>query len=346
MQKVFRTILAILVTVNFISAQDSLHTIQIKAVGDIMLGTDFPKSRLPLNDGEYLLKDVYGILNKADITIGNYEGVLLDGGTPRKKCNDPTKCYLYRTPTVFVKNLVKAGFDIMSIANNHANDFGSEGVNSTKNILRENGIKFSGPIGEIVETKVDSISVGFIAFSTSPGNYSILNISCANEEVKSLSERNDIVIVSFHGGAEGSKALHVKDEMEIAYGERRGNLIRFAHSVIDAGADLVIGHGPHVPRALELYKGKLIAYSLGNFCTYKGFSVVGHKGLAPVLNVEIAKDGNFVSGKIISARQERPYGPVPDKEKKVYNLIRELTQEDFPETKLIFNEDGTFFPTN
>ena len=341
-----KTFYMIILVVSIITAQDSLRTISINAVGDIMLGTDYPVNRLPDKNGELLLKNVNEILSSADLTFGNYEGVLLDGGIPHKKCKDPTKCYLYRTPTSYVKNLQTAGFDIMSIANNHANDFGQQGVNSSKKTLHTAGIKFSGPISEIADTTINGIKISLIAFATSPGMYSLLDIPNAVVKIESLKKQYDIVIVSFHGGAEGETALHVKNQMEIAYGEKRGNVVKFAHSVIDAGADLVIGHGPHVPRALEMYKNRLIAYSLGNFCTYEGFSLQGSKGISTILNVKINNMGEFVSGNIISAKQERPYGPIPDNTKAAFNLIKKLTESDFPNTKLKFENTGFFYPAD
>ena len=117
-------------------------------------------------------------------------------------------------------------------------------------------------------------------------------------------------------------------------------MVEFAHAVIDAGADLVIGHGPHVPRALELYRERLIAYSLGNFCTYYGISVAGLKGLAPLLQVTLTEQGEFVQGRIISARQQRPLGPIPDVSNEAASLMKRLTEEDFPNTTLAVDEQG------
>ena len=97
--------------------------------------------------------------------------------------------------------------------------------------------------------------------------------------MRALDTTHDIVIVSFHGGAEGSKALHVPYGQETFYGENRGHLREFTHTVIDAGADLVWGHGPHVLRGMEVYKDRLIAYSLGNFATYGRFNTRGQQGL-------------------------------------------------------------------
>ena len=128
--------------------------------------------------------------------------------------------------------------------------------------------------------------------------------------------------------------------MEYAYGEPRGDVVDFARRVIDAGADLVIGHGPHVPRAMELYNDRLIVYSLGNFATYYGISVSGSKGYAPLLVTEIDGHGRFIGGQLRSYIQQRPYGPRPDDQLRALSMIRELTALDFPDGKLDIAADG------
>jgi hypothetical protein len=104
--------------------------------------------------------------------------------------------------------------------------------------------------------------------------------------------------------------------------------------MIDAGADLVRGHGPHVVRPLEIYRDRLVAYSLGNFATYYGISVEGIRGIAPILLATLDDEGRFVSGKIEPTIQLRPAGPAPDREKKVTALLRELTTAAFPLSEL------------
>lgn len=338
------TILLVVFFSTILPAQDiapsNKDTLSIIAVGDIMMGTDFPRNLLPSKNGRILLDDVKEILQSGDITFGNLEGVFLDGGKPKKKCRDTTICYVFRTPTSFIENLVNSGFDIVSLSNNHSNDFGDTGRVITRQTLSKAGIKYAGIIGETSDLDVNGLKIGVIAFSVSDYCYSILNIKRAQREVSKLKIEFDIVIVSFHGGAEGEDAKHVLGEDEVFYEEERGNVLQFSHAVIDAGADVVIGHGPHVPRALELYKDRLIAYSLGNFCTYRGFSIQNSKGLAPILKVKVDGSGRFIDGQIISARQYRPSGTKLDNRNRAAKLISELTSADFPETNLIINNSG------
>jgi len=314
--------------------------LQIAAVGDMMLGTDYPKNTLADDDGVSLLQDVAPVLRSTDLTFGNLEGVLLDGGVPAKTCKTLSACYLFRTPTRYAKYLKQAGFDVMSLANNHARDFGEEGRSSSMRALAEVGIHHTGRLGDVASMRVKGLRVAVIAFAPFGNSHDMLDTEKAVEKVKALAETHHIVLVSTHGGAEGLDATHVPFEEEFYHGENRGDVVAFSRAVIDAGADMVLGHGPHVPRALELYKGRLIAYSLGNFCTHWGISVASLKGLAPILVANLGADGRFLSGQIVSARQVRPDGPKLDSQHTAAKLIAELTREDFPETELDIDDRG------
>jgi len=319
-------------------------TITIAAVGDIMLGTDFPKNILPDDDGVGFLAAVTPILSAADIAFGNLEGVLMDGGEPVKQCRDPTACFLFRTPTRYAQYLSAAGFDVMSLANNHAHDFGEEGRSAGMLALDSVGIRHSGREGDVATWEIKGLRVALIAFAPNIGAHSLNDYAHAGELVAELAQRHDIVLVSFHGGAEGADVAPLPFAEEFYHDEPRGNVVTFAHTVIDAGADLVIGHGPHVPRALELYGERLIAYSLGNFATYYGISVEGPKGVAPILLAELDVSGRLVRGHIESAIQIRPGGPQPDLALTAFNSMRALTEQSFSLDELRFSEDGNFAP--
>lgn len=166
------------------------------------------------------------------------------------------------------------------------------------------------------------------------------DVPATAEIIRCLKDENDLVIVSFHGGAEGKDALRIPGGEEIFAGEKRGDVVRFARAAIDAGADLVIGHGPHVPRAIELYKGKLIAYSLGNFLTYGRFNIQGVSGTSLVLKIAIdLETGDFVEGTIVPVELRERGIPFIDPEKKSVRLIRELSAQR-PSTGLIIGDDG------
>lgn len=318
--------------------------ISIAAVGDIMLGTDFPNVRLAPDDGANLLKAMTPILKSADITFGNLEGVLMEGGEAAKKCKKSSSCYVFRSPPHYAKYLKIAGFDVLSLANNHARDFGEEGRTASMQALDTVGLFHSGRVGDVAQWKVKGLDVAWIAFAPFGGSHDLLDIPLAVKQIEVLVKNNDLVLVSIHAGAEGKDVQHVPFKDEMFYGENRGDVVKFSHAVIDAGADLVIGHGPHVPRAVELYKKRLIAYSLGNFLTYQGIRITGDYGVAPILKVTLAADGRFKQGQIISARQHRPDGTLLDKTHQAAKMIKELTKVDFPNTGLNVSKKGLITP--
>ncbi len=316
----------------------------IAAVGDMMLGTDYPENHLPDDDAVGFLADVTPVLSSADITFGNLEGVLLDGGEPGKKCSNPAACYRFRSPSRYVERFAAAGFDVMSLANNHARDFGEEGRLTSMRTLATAGIHHSGLEGDVASFIANGLSVALIAFAVTKNSNLMLDYEQSAETVAEQASSHDIVIVSFHGGAEGTDVLHLPFDEEEYYGEPRGDVVKFSRMMVDAGADLIVGHGPHVVRAMERYKDRLIAYSLGNFATYYGISVDGIKGIAPILVATIDDTGKFVDGRIHSIVQIRPDGPQLDETQKALNLIRDLSIQDFGAPGISFLQDGKIVP--
>ncbi len=319
------------------------RTVVITGVGDIMLGSSFPSSNyLPPYDNPFLLlKSVSDTLNSSDITFGNLEGSFLNEGDPAKKCKDTTLCYLFRMPEKYVSALTAAGFDILSLANNHFGDFGLTARIRTKEILDSVGINYGGLLEHPYSIfRKDSLTYGFCAFAPNAGTVNINDIEKAGEIVKMLSDTCDIVIVSFHGGAEGAEFQNVPKTDEIFHGENRGDVYKFSHAMIDNGADIIFGNGPHVTRAVEVYKDRFIAYSLGNFCTYGRFNLAGPNGLAPILRINVDTSGKFLSGKIIPAFQPWPGGVEIDKSRRVINKIRDLTATDFPDAVVKISDEG------
>ena len=309
--------------------------ISIAGVGDIMPGTDFPENRLPDDDGAGFFATVKPVLESVDIAFGNFEGVMLTGGEPAKKCQNPSACYLFRTPPRYARHLRNAGFDLMSLANNHARDFGEAGRDASMRALNAVGIRHSGRAGTVASWQQDDLRIAMLAFSPTAGSWPLLEIDVATAAIAKLVADHDIIIVSFHGGAEGKPgAERLGFGMEFAYGEPRGDVVAFAHAVVDAGADIVLGHGPHVVRAMEVYKDRLIAYSLGNFATYYGISVNGEKGYAPIVVANLDGYGRFLSGRLESNIQVRPGGPQPDSQQRALRRIRELSLLDFPDGRL------------
>lgn len=318
--------------------------ITVIGVGDIMLGSNYPsKNLLPKNDYN-ILSDTEKILQDADITIGNLEGTLFDEGGIPKSCSDPSVCFVFRTPSKYGQYLKKAGFDYLSIANNHSNDFGDEGISKTMKNLDELGIKYTG-IKKLAETTIiekDNLKYGFVSFAPLSKTVDLNDYEYAAELIKSLKSKVDIVIVMFHGGAEGNGKEHLTRKTEMFFGENRGNVFKFARMAVDAGADIIFGQGPHVTRAIELYKNKFISYSAGNFATYGKFNLKGSSGIAPIFKITLDSKGNFIEGEIIPVRQTRGvYGPFIDENKSAVKEIISLNKSDFPEGNgLSVSEDG------
>ncbi len=336
----------------------SEDTITIAAVGDIMLASRFPNdTRMPPNGGADLLPAVTPLLSSADIAFGNMEGPIVDGGIS-EKCPEPepvppgekpppVRCFAFRMPTGYAKHLKAAGFDVLSVANNHALDFGTAGRASTRKTLDELGIKHAGSDRAKFSTaylESKGRKVAFIGFAHNTVSPNLNELDAARRLVAAADKNADIVVVSFHGGAEGIAAQNVPKQTEVYFGEKRGNLPLFARAVIDAGADLVLGHGPHVLRGMEIYKDRLIAYSLGNFATYGWFRLEAELGLTMILEANLAFDGRFVSGKIHAAKQEGWGVPVLDASGTAIKKVRSLSQADFPRTAPKFADDGTISP--
>jgi poly-gamma-glutamate capsule biosynthesis protein CapA/YwtB (metallophosphatase superfamily) len=265
------------------------------------------------------------------IVFGNLEGPLTDRGTPTK---DPSAgaYFLFRSPPARGRLLKEAGFNILSLANNHINDYGPDGRAQTVSVLKRLGIRYTGGPGEVARLKAGKTTLSFIGLAPNIGSQDLHDLAGAVALVKAEAARGNLVVVSFHGGGEGAAFMRrVRPRAEYYLGENRGNLPVLAHALIDAGADLVLGHGPHVPRGLRLYKGRLIAWSLGNFATLSGMSIRGPAGLAPLLLVDLAPDGALRRVRVVSFKQEEPRrGPRLDPENRAARIMAWLSRGDLP----------------
>ena len=341
--------------------------VRLAFVGDINLGTTTLPDGVPPDSGRGLLDQARPSL-VGDLVVGNFEGVLADTGTSvkclvplsasekrRRRLKGDTvsvttrpNCYAFRTPTMLAPRLVEAGFTHMNLANNHANDLGPTGRQSTEATLRDLGVRLYGPLGQIsVDTvrREDSLTtVGLVGFTTYPYAYNLLDIERSAAVVDSIRPLVDLLVVTFHGGAEGAKAVHTSEVAESLGREPRGDLRRWARAVIDAGADAVIGHGPHVLRGIEFYRDRLIAYSLGNFATYRGFNLSGPLGITGVLQLEFSDRRTLQAARLVPMLQQPRTGPLPDPDGSAIHLVRRLSAEDFGPTAAVITETGEIRP--
>jgi len=316
-------------------------TLTVAMTGDIMMGTTYPSVRLPANDGRDLFADTAPVLREATLAVGNLEGTLCDGGMTTKK---GPNAFAFRTPTSYTHLLEEAGYDFLSMANNHSNDFGDTGIVSTENSLDAAGLAYAGLTGRREWTVVERGGVrwGLCAFGHNLKTLKHADLAKVKSILDTLKAHSDLIVVSFHGGAEGSDKGHLPRGRETYLGENRGDLRAFAHFCIDNGASVVYGHGPHVTRCVEVYKGRFIAYSLGNFCTPYGMGLAGVLGYAPVITVRVlSTTGEFVDGRIHPFIQRSGVGPRRDEDGIVSRHIRALSDADVPESEAVVEPDGS-----
>lgn len=321
--------------------------ITISAVGDVMMGTSYPyDSMLPADNGFGLFDPAKQWIKAADVRFANLEGTLFDGDPQQDGKKPGPNRYLFRTPTIMGQRLVDAGFNVISLANNHVNDFGKAGIESTKSTLATLGLQYSSKAGDIAIISAKGHKIAMLATDFYKGKRSINNAIAVYEEIRKLKAEGYMVLVSSHVGGEGSTKVSLSGT-EMYLGEDRGDSVKFARSAIDAGADSIIMHGPHVPRAIELYKKKLIIYSLGNFLTGKGINVNGISGQAPLIRYQINAQGEFVGGQIVSFIQLRsPQRIEIDKKAGALQTIYNMTKEQFNGGGITFEKNGVFTPAD
>lgn len=259
-------------------------------VGDIMLDRDVERSVFQNSNGYFsFIFNNAEFLNDADITFGNLEGPISDKG------RDAGSSFSFRMDPLCLYGLNNAGFDILSIANNHAGDWGQDALKDTflrlkrKEILAVGGGMDKSEASKVKIIEKNGIKIGFLGFSdvgpkwleageNKPGI--LLVGGDFMEIIKKAAQQVDYLVVSIHFGEEYQKESNEKQK-------------KIARSAINAGAKIVIGHHPHVIQEIENYDGGVIAYSLGNFIFDQNFSeetmqgavleiVVDEKGIADI----------------------------------------------------------------
>jgi hypothetical protein len=300
------------------------RTITVAAVGDTMLGST---PELPPSPQTYFAAVASEL--RGDIVFGNLEGTLTDATAGKCPAASMGKtCFEFRAPPAFAADLHQAGFTIMNDANNHSYDFGPAGQAQTVASLHAAGIAQDGLPGEITIVHAAGLRVAVLGFAPYSDTASLLDLPAARALIERADTMADIVIVAIHAGAEGTGAMHVTGQEETYVGEDRGNPEAFAHMAVDAGADLVLGSGPHVLRGMELYRGRLIAYSLGNFAGYHNFGLDGVLADSAILHVRLSARGAFRSGKLLSVRLVDAGMPELDPTGAGARLVAELSRDD------------------
>jgi hypothetical protein len=278
-----------------------------------------------------------------DVVLGNLEGTLATGGT--SKCGpQSTDCFAFRAPPSYGGVLRRAGFTILNLANNHALDYGPTGQAQTLAALVHARLRHTGRPGEIAYLRMGPIRVAVLGFAPYPWAQDLRDIAKAVGLIRKADAKADVVVVTMHAGAEGADHQHVRPGTETFLGENRGNAVAFAHAAVNAGADLVVGHGPHVLRGLEWYHGRLIAYSLGNFLGNGTLSISGPGGVSAVLHVRLNRNGSWAGGELVPIRLVSPGVPRVDTSKEALAIIRMLSRSDFGRRAMRVSPSGTLVP--
>jgi len=295
----------------------------------------------PPDKGRSLFGEVRPLLSDADLALGNLEGTLSVGGA--SKCGtDGGQCFSFQAPPENAGALAWAGFDLVNLANNHAFDFGASGQQQTVAALDAQGLGHTGLPGQVTVARRGGIRIAMVGFAPYAWSSDLRDLAGVRELVRQAAAKAELVVVLAHLGGEGTDQMHVPAGRELAMGEDRGDSRAFAHAAVEAGADLVLGSGPHVLRGIELYRGRVIAYSLGNFAGWHNFSTASALSLSGLLTVRLTPDGQLRGGKFTALRLSGPGVPGQDSSGEATAVVNELGSEDFGGTALRLLPDGSF----
>jgi poly-gamma-glutamate capsule biosynthesis protein CapA/YwtB (metallophosphatase superfamily) len=314
------------------------RTITLEWVGDIALSA---QRGLPPGGLYRALAPVRRELKDADVTAGNLEGTLSTGGASKCGGIGGGSCFAFQAPPGIAGQVRALGFDLVNQANNHSLDYGPGGRRQTLAALGRAGLASTGLPGEITVLHVAGRSVGFVGFAPYPYDADLLDISAARALVRRARERAQIVVVIIHAGAEGADRLHTPRGTEYYLGEDRGDARAFAHAMIDAGASVVLGSGPHVIRGVERYRGRLIAYSLGNFVGYHTLGGGGVLSESAILRVTLGAGGRLVGARWLPVVLVDGL-PRPDPSDASTKLVAALSRADFPADHFAIGPSGRF----
>jgi poly-gamma-glutamate capsule biosynthesis protein CapA/YwtB (metallophosphatase superfamily) len=278
-----------------------------------------------------------------DVVLGNLEGTLTERGSAKCGGGSPD-CFSFHAPPAYARLLRGAGFTVMNLANNHALDYGSVGQRDTVAAVRSAKLLTTGRPGEIAYMKVRGTRIAVLGFAPYRWAQNLLDLKAAEALVRRADRWADLVVVTMHAGAEGADHRHVRAGNEWFLGENRGNSVAFARSVVRAGADLVVGSGPHVLRGMEWYRGRLIAYSMGNFVGYHTLSTSGVNGVSGILRVTLRRNAAWVGGALVAVMMAGDGIPHVDPSRAAFAAVRTLSRQDFGKHAVFVSRSGALHP--
>jgi poly-gamma-glutamate capsule biosynthesis protein CapA/YwtB (metallophosphatase superfamily) len=315
--------------------------VRVCAGGDVTLGTDLDTSWVRRTKDQPVVLDslvapVRALMAGADLVVFNAEGAIGDGPIATPKCAHKTHCFMLRQPPAAAVALRGLGDSqtvvVANLANNHAHDAGVDGFAHTAAALAAAGVHVTGADTAptlVVTARGDTVAIlGFSAWST-PGVQDLADVS---RLVARAGARTKRVIVTMHIGAEGHLAQRTGDSTEHYAGENRGNAVAFAHAAVDAGATLVVGHGPHVLRGAEWRGDALILYSLGNLVNYGPFNLAEPMRRGAIVCATLDSAGVARDVVLRATEQGAPGVVSSDSAARAAVLVDSLSQLDFPAT--------------
>jgi len=290
-----------------------------------------------------LLAPLRALFGDADLALVNVEGAIGDGPAPPKCAAGSTACFAMSQPVAAadaLRSLLPAGAVVGTVANNHAGDAGAAGFDSTLAHLARAGVLVTGAdtLATVVEAGGSTVAV--LGFSVSPRGPDARDLAAVRRHVRRAADLYGRVIVTVHMGAEGAAAQRTRRRDERYYGERRGNPVAFAGAAVGAGAALVVGHGPHVLRAIEWRDSALVAYSLGNLVTHGPFVNREPLNRGAVLCATLTAQGAVVDAELRPTVQRRAGQVAVDRSRRALVLVDSLGRLDFPRTRARVNPDG------
>lgn len=279
MNLVLSAVLWLSVTGTVDSREEEARRVSLIVVGDINLGRHVGQMLL-LDSLSYPFVHASALFAKYDVVLGNLESQVTD---QNGETQHPRDRYIFCAPPQAAESIRLAGFSAVATANNHAYDYKMRGLLETIGYLKASGVAWTGTSADSVGAfppvvfERNGIRIGFLAYTQFvnrktgwTGHIALYRKESARKDIAALRAKADLVLVSYHGGDEYTEKPNKR-----TLGEMR--------SLIDAGADVVLGHHPHVPQGIESYKGKWIFYSLGNFVFYQPQREWTQKGIAVVL---------------------------------------------------------------
>jgi hypothetical protein len=348
---------------------DTAAGVRVCAGGDVTLGTNLDTTwvhttagrlgrRVPaLPSPDSLLAPLRPLLADADVVLLNVEAAIGEGPINRQKCAPgSTACYAFRSPVAAAGALRRVAPEsaqvIGNVANNHARDDGDIGRRNTVRHLRAAGVEVTGL--DTIATPVITArgdTVAFLGFAQWTGP-DPRNTAAVRRHVRRAADRYARVVVTMHMGAEGTSRQRTPNASELFVGEDRGNVVAFARAAVEAGADLVIGHGPHVMRAAEWRDGSLVFYSLGNLVTYGPFTLSEPLNRGGIACAVLDREGSIIGAQLRSTVQRVPGLVSVDTSHRAAALTDSLGRLDFPATAArldrftgdVMRPDGTPFP--